>query len=748
MNYINYTKICIMCPTFGRADTKLKSFIQSLLEHTEDYGSICLCFIVNKEDVESVIAINNLCGAEVEFEIIYEETKECNLSHYFNLAYNGTTFNSPGTCVSMFGDDMVFVTQGWEEMVLEKINDLFGYGLVYGDDDYCQHENLCVYFVTTRELVEITGKPFMCESIAVDFIDNIWMDFASKMHCAAYLPSLHIRHEHVARDGKPDSVWLRMRTQFDKSHKSYIEMSAYVDEMVANAREKLQSYITPDISFCMTTFDRIGLFQQTVLSWNKCFLIPDKLFVFDDGSNDTAGICRAVYIMKNACSVIDKTHMGCNRRNAQVITSFMTPAVMVIDSDTAFSSHWFIAVLMAWNQIKERSDIAGVTLFNANGHEPLTEYCNMNGLCYKKTVGGFGTLYKTSIISEIFKNIAIDNFQENWSWDNYINDWVKKNGLRYGCTAKSYLQHTGYIDGTHVSDSEFADFATDYIGEIEYAEPPRNTPMPSGSYVLIAAMARLGDIIAASMIINMIINKGFNVSLLVIMIYEKIARRLCPNAKIISVEPVTGGPYGEWSETTTIQMRQKYPSYSTYINIQIGARENHQSYVTSGKHPCVWMRDQCNNALGVDLGGDFKSFLFFNKTGIPFNDRNVKVPERLAIISKETKTTIPFPDEMFTSIFDALKNEGYSPRYLVKTRPQNLATKKIREEYIYGLTVEQCILLLMKASYFVGQDSGLSWCALFSNCCKKIYHHKDRIQSVNTLFNQIDPTAEDIIMGD
>lgn len=740
MKAIYYNRICIMCPTYHRSNRNLPIFISSAMETIEDYGNVCFCFIVNENDFETVKVINEKCGDDIEFEILYEKTDKCNLSYYFNYAYDNTKFNSIGTCVSMFGDDMVFVTKNWDTMVLEKMNEMFGYGLIYGDDDYCQHENLCVYFVTTRELVSLTGKPFMCEMFAVDFIDNIWMDFANKMKCAKYLKDWHVLHNHVAAHGKPDDVWLRMRTQYDHSHRNFVAMAGCVDEMVANAKVKLKALINNEISFCMTTYDRVTLFQQTVNSWNRSFILPEKIFVFDDNSTESEQIYHNIFRMENAFLVPSKTHLGCNKNNAIAVTHFNSPAVTVIDSDTIFSPFWYLAVLDGWEKIKDNPDVAGMTIFNATDHKFIDGK-------YKETIGGFGGLFKREIIDAVFKEIDIYKTSITWPWDHAINDYAKKNGLVFYCDDKSYLQHIGYTDGTHISDGQYADFALDFVGEQSNPIDSGSTPIHAGGTVLVAAMARLGDVVAASMVINMIIAQNINVSWMVINRYVKIAKRFSPNAKIISVEPIVGGPQGEWSETTTEQMKKRYPGYGKYINCQIGARENHQSYITSGLHPCEWMKNLCNSILGLSLPDNYRDFLSFDSRGITISDRQLVLPDTLAIICKDSMTVPPFPPEMFDKIFKELLSQGYSPRYLVKEKPDHLSIRTIRAEYIYGLSIEQCIIAIQRAKLFIGQDSGLSWCSLLSPCKKKIYHRKERIEIVNTFYRQIDENAEDIIVG-
>lgn len=737
-----------MLPTYGRSETKLPKFLRSMIEAADDISNVCASFVVNKTDHKTIEKIVDICQGVIDYEMLYEDTKECNLATYFNMAYKQTSYNGDGTCVSMFGDDMVFDTKGWDTMMLEKINDVCGMGIVYGDDDYCQHENLCVYFITSRQFVEFTGKPFMCESFSVDFMDNIWFEVAKRLGCAYYLPKLHIRHEHATKQSNMDEVWLRMRDQYDKSSKkNAVIAEEYICEIVLNVKNCLtRDYLSKDISYCMTTYDRIGLLKQTIDSWNKSVLLPQKLFVFDDGSMELQRVAEEIARMKSACIVPGNRHVGCNNMNAIAVTHFDTPAVMVIDSDTVFSPGWCIAANMAWEEIKDNPDIAGVTIFNCTQyHKQIEKFGEKNGLIFKGSVGGFGTIYKKETVDSAFETVDVGNMPATWGWDGYINEWAKNNNKVFACTKKSYLQHMGYTEGVHVSDIKMGDYAEDFTGEIDRPKPVRYPP--SGGTVLFAAMARMGDVIAASMVANMLIERGMQLTFMVINRYGELARRICPNATIMKIEPLTGGPAGDWSETTAEQMKFKHQGFSAYINAQVGSRENHDDYTTSGKHPCAWIRDECNRVLGIELGENFRDYLRFNDAGIALSGRDVRIPDNLAIICGNATTSQAIAtNAMRQKIFNDLKRKGYSPRFLVEKRPQGMSIRQLREEYVFGLSVEQCILLLKQASHYVGQDSGPSWCALYSDCTKQIYHLQSRIKMVNTYFSKIDPKAEDVVM--
>jgi hypothetical protein len=52
---------------------------------------------------------------------------------------------------------------------------------------------------TTRELVQATKKPFMCEFFHADMIDMVWTMAGAASGTLRYLPDVIIRHNHSTR---------------------------------------------------------------------------------------------------------------------------------------------------------------------------------------------------------------------------------------------------------------------------------------------------------------------------------------------------------------------------------------------------------------------------------------------------------------------------------------------------------------------------------------------------------------------
>jgi hypothetical protein len=196
-----YDKIYLMLPTYKRID-KLSKFIQSAQSTVSDPESVILMLCINENDSETAEYIKQNPPA-FDIRIINEKTQQPNLPVYYNsMAASIPARERDSTVISMVGDDMVFVTQGWDKIVLDMINNNNGEVIVYGDDDYIGHDKLMVHLFTTFKMVEATEKLFMCPAFHADMIDIVWTNVGLLTGTARYIPELHIRHEHESKKGQ------------------------------------------------------------------------------------------------------------------------------------------------------------------------------------------------------------------------------------------------------------------------------------------------------------------------------------------------------------------------------------------------------------------------------------------------------------------------------------------------------------------------------------------------------------------
>lgn len=208
-----YNAINIFLPTRGRVD-RLKKFIKSVRDNSSP-EHIYFTFLVDEEDKPTRRYLKYWERYDNVAVLINHPQKDGlpHLAKMYNQCYNETPFKDPDICVSMFGDDMVVATEDFEVRILNKMNECKGWAVIHGDDDYIQHQKMCVHLVTTRKLVKATGRKFMCELFRADAIDTVWYLVAKRTKTLRYLSKVHIRHEHNGQlpPANRDETFKRLR---------------------------------------------------------------------------------------------------------------------------------------------------------------------------------------------------------------------------------------------------------------------------------------------------------------------------------------------------------------------------------------------------------------------------------------------------------------------------------------------------------------------------------------------------------
>lgn len=185
---MKYDRINLMVPTYKRVENgKLPRFIDSAIKNADDINNICFTFLLNYDDHETYsYFFYNKVPKGFKFVILYTRERTPHLGKFYNDIYKRSSLNKPGTVVSMVGDDMEFITKGYDTAILNAMNKHNGKVIVYCNDDFVQGEKLCVNLFTSQELVNATKYPFMCELFAAYFIDTVWMKVGQKLNLLHY----------------------------------------------------------------------------------------------------------------------------------------------------------------------------------------------------------------------------------------------------------------------------------------------------------------------------------------------------------------------------------------------------------------------------------------------------------------------------------------------------------------------------------------------------------------------------------
>jgi hypothetical protein len=109
----------------------------------------------------------------------------------------------PPSHLASLGDDMVPVTDGWDERLIAACGPC---GMAYPNDR--RRDDIPEAVVMSTAIVTALG--WMCEpSIGHWYTDNVWADLGRGAGCLAYLPDVVVEHRHpnVPGGDRPDATY-------------------------------------------------------------------------------------------------------------------------------------------------------------------------------------------------------------------------------------------------------------------------------------------------------------------------------------------------------------------------------------------------------------------------------------------------------------------------------------------------------------------------------------------------------------
>ena len=193
---MEYRCINLMLPSYRRVHSgKLPRFIRSCVDRATDHTQVKLTILANYDDWETIRYIGTL-DIPIDIHLMTTYCQRPHLAIFYNQMYHGTRFNDPDTLVSMVGDDMIWETDGYDQIILDRVNQCGGAGVFYCDDANIFHDQLCVNLFESRRFVDAFGAPWMHESFGTDFIDVIHYRVGQLTNTLQYIPDVILRHDH------------------------------------------------------------------------------------------------------------------------------------------------------------------------------------------------------------------------------------------------------------------------------------------------------------------------------------------------------------------------------------------------------------------------------------------------------------------------------------------------------------------------------------------------------------------------
>jgi hypothetical protein len=187
-------KIGIHVPTRERMNRRL-TLLTSIITSVKNINNVNIYFGVDEDDPTRSL-IYKVAEAIPCLKIIdiKNEGKFLGLGKMWNICVK----ESDEEIISMIGDDMVFKTEGWDEMILEEFskNKLPADKIkaVHCNDD-CHGEKLAVNLFCHRQFFDIMGQ-FMREEFKINWVDQWLHQLFNTFGRLKYRGDIMIEHRH------------------------------------------------------------------------------------------------------------------------------------------------------------------------------------------------------------------------------------------------------------------------------------------------------------------------------------------------------------------------------------------------------------------------------------------------------------------------------------------------------------------------------------------------------------------------
>jgi len=200
-------KIAILVPSRERMNRRL-TMLTSILTSVKDINNVTVYFGVDEDDpTRDMIKRVATAIPCVRIVDIKNDGKFIGLGKMWNICVDASTEE----IISMIGDDMVFLTQGWDEILINEFIDTPKDQIkgIHCDDGY-HGSKLAVNFFCHRRYAEVVGR-FMREEFRINWIDQWLHQVFNSVGRLKYCGNILIEHRHwVLGKDKRDGVADRM----------------------------------------------------------------------------------------------------------------------------------------------------------------------------------------------------------------------------------------------------------------------------------------------------------------------------------------------------------------------------------------------------------------------------------------------------------------------------------------------------------------------------------------------------------
>lgn len=231
------TDLLVMCPTRGRrqqCERLLKSFTETTALDTTD-----LVFITDGDDDSY---------ADMDWGIANHGTLTPRDSLTGKLNRTADAHVDAYSVLMFVGDDHVFETEGWDDIMLRMLAGMGGTGMIYPDDK--RRSDVPEIIMISSDIVKMLGQ-FAEASMKHYYLDNAWSEVGKRSGLLKWCPQAVISHLHysVCPDTERDKTYTEAENTWGMS-----DLTAYnswlVNKMPVQVAQ-LRRQFSPDIKWVL-----------------------------------------------------------------------------------------------------------------------------------------------------------------------------------------------------------------------------------------------------------------------------------------------------------------------------------------------------------------------------------------------------------------------------------------------------------------------------------------------------------------
>ena len=175
--------LLVMVPTRWRRE----NVERSLKSFTENTDNADIVYIIDADDQDTYEGMD--WGPAKH--LILEWSERVGTTAKVN--YVSSLFIDDYDAFMYIGDDHLFSTPHWDTILLTRLEDMGGTGMVYGDDK--RRNDIPEMVIITADIVKELGH-FAEPALAHYFIDNAWAELGGRLNLIRYCPETVFEHLH------------------------------------------------------------------------------------------------------------------------------------------------------------------------------------------------------------------------------------------------------------------------------------------------------------------------------------------------------------------------------------------------------------------------------------------------------------------------------------------------------------------------------------------------------------------------